>query len=102
MAFSEGRSDTGGLTGRGNPFVCGAIIGAERFSAESCMLPFGGGLWQDDVPESVKVPSSGMKVQVVGAVVQGHPDDAVRGVVQYLAVARWHRVGRRRAAIKIT
>jgi VIT1/CCC1 family predicted Fe2+/Mn2+ transporter len=31
MAFSEGLSDTGELTGRGNPFVRGAITGAGTF-----------------------------------------------------------------------
>jgi erythrin-vacuolar iron transport family protein len=31
MAFSEGLSDTGDLTGRGRPFVRGAITGAGTF-----------------------------------------------------------------------
>jgi VIT1/CCC1 family predicted Fe2+/Mn2+ transporter len=31
MAFSEGLSDTGDLTGRGNPYVRGAITGAGTF-----------------------------------------------------------------------
>lgn len=31
MAFSEGLSDTGDLTGRGNPFVRGAITGVGTF-----------------------------------------------------------------------
>jgi erythrin-vacuolar iron transport family protein len=31
MAFSEGLSDTGDLTGRGNPFVRGAITGGATF-----------------------------------------------------------------------
>src|SRR3954471_22485599 len=31
MAFSEGLSDTGDLTGRGNPFVRGAITGGGTF-----------------------------------------------------------------------
>src|SRR5215472_18413842 len=31
MAFSEGLSDTGELTGRGNPFVRGSITGAGTF-----------------------------------------------------------------------
>src|SRR5215217_8702158 len=31
MAFSEGLSDTGDLTGRGDPFVRGAITGAGTF-----------------------------------------------------------------------
>jgi VIT1/CCC1 family predicted Fe2+/Mn2+ transporter len=31
MAFSEGLSDTGELTGRGNPMVRGAITGAGTF-----------------------------------------------------------------------
>jgi VIT1/CCC1 family predicted Fe2+/Mn2+ transporter len=31
MAFSEGLSDTGDLTGRGNPFMRGAITGAGTF-----------------------------------------------------------------------
>src|SRR3989440_12450473 len=31
MAFSEGLSDTGELTGRGNPFVRGAITGVGTF-----------------------------------------------------------------------
>src|SRR2546421_10909221 len=31
MAFSEGLSDTGGLTGRGNPYLRGAITGAGTF-----------------------------------------------------------------------
>jgi VIT1/CCC1 family predicted Fe2+/Mn2+ transporter len=31
MAFSEGLSDTGELTGRGNPFVRGGITGAGTF-----------------------------------------------------------------------
>src|SRR5436189_5196040 len=31
MAFSEGLSDTGDLTGRGNPFVRGAITGGGSF-----------------------------------------------------------------------
>src|SRR5947208_11056182 len=31
MAFSEGLSDTGELTGRGNPFVRGAITGGGTF-----------------------------------------------------------------------
>jgi erythrin-vacuolar iron transport family protein len=31
MAFSEGLSDTGDLTGRGNPFVRGAITGSGTF-----------------------------------------------------------------------
>jgi VIT1/CCC1 family predicted Fe2+/Mn2+ transporter len=32
MAFSEGLSDTGDLTGRGNPYVRGAITGAGTFT----------------------------------------------------------------------
>jgi VIT1/CCC1 family predicted Fe2+/Mn2+ transporter len=32
MAFSEGLSDTGDLTGRGNPFVRGAITGGGTFA----------------------------------------------------------------------
>ena len=32
MAFSEGLSDTGDLTGRGSPFVRGAITGRGTFS----------------------------------------------------------------------
>jgi hypothetical protein len=35
MAFSEGLSDTGDLTGRGNPFVRGAITGGGTLSAVS-------------------------------------------------------------------
>ena len=31
MAFSEGLSDTGDLTGRGNPYMRGAITGAGTF-----------------------------------------------------------------------
>ena len=31
MPFSEGLSDTGDLTGRGNPFVRGAITGGGTF-----------------------------------------------------------------------
>lgn len=31
MAFSEGLSDTGDLTGRGNPFLRGKITGAGTF-----------------------------------------------------------------------
>ena len=31
MAFSEGLSDTGDLTGRGNPYLRGAITGAGTF-----------------------------------------------------------------------
>jgi erythrin-vacuolar iron transport family protein len=31
MAFSEGLSDTGEITGRGNPFIRGAITGAGTF-----------------------------------------------------------------------
>ena len=31
MAFSEGLSDTGGLTGRGSPFLRGAITGLGTF-----------------------------------------------------------------------
>ena len=31
MAFSEGLSDTGEITGRGNPFVRGAITGGGTF-----------------------------------------------------------------------
>jgi erythrin-vacuolar iron transport family protein len=31
MAFSEGLSDSGDLTGRGNPFVRGAITGGGTF-----------------------------------------------------------------------
>jgi hypothetical protein len=31
MAFSEGLSDTGDLTGRGNPYLRGSIIGAGTF-----------------------------------------------------------------------
>src|ERR1700709_432559 len=31
MAFSEGLSDTGDVTGRGNPYVRGAITGAGTF-----------------------------------------------------------------------
>ena len=31
MAFSEGLSDTGALTGRGNPFIRGAITGVGTF-----------------------------------------------------------------------
>jgi erythrin-vacuolar iron transport family protein len=36
MAFSEGLSDTGDLTGRGNPFARGAITGSAPFSVGSC------------------------------------------------------------------
>ena len=36
MAFSEGLSDTGDLTGRGNPYVRGAITGAGTFLGGSC------------------------------------------------------------------
>jgi VIT1/CCC1 family predicted Fe2+/Mn2+ transporter len=32
MAFSEGLSDTGGLTGRGNPYLRGSITGAGTFA----------------------------------------------------------------------
>src|SRR6478609_2035119 len=32
MAFSEGLSDTGELTGRGNPYLRGAITGAGTFA----------------------------------------------------------------------
>ena len=32
MAFSEGRSDTGDLTGRGNPVLRGSITGGETFA----------------------------------------------------------------------
>jgi VIT1/CCC1 family predicted Fe2+/Mn2+ transporter len=32
MAFSEGLSDSGELTGRGNPYVRGAITGAGTFA----------------------------------------------------------------------
>src|SRR5438128_12426692 len=35
MAFSEGLSDTGDLTGRGNPLVRGAITGGGRSAAAS-------------------------------------------------------------------
>jgi VIT1/CCC1 family predicted Fe2+/Mn2+ transporter len=41
MAFSEGLSDTGDLTGRGNPFVRGAITGLGTFVGGVChTLPF--------------------------------------------------------------
>ena len=36
MAFSEGLSDTGDLTGRGSPYLRGAITGPARSSAASC------------------------------------------------------------------
>ena len=36
MAFSEGLSDTGDLTGRGSPYLRGAITGSARSSAVSC------------------------------------------------------------------
>ena len=41
MAFSEGLSDTGELTGRGRPFVRGAITGAGTFiGGVAHTLPF--------------------------------------------------------------
>src|SRR5215211_6621524 len=36
MAYSEGLSDTGELTGRGNPVVRGAITGVGTFLGGSC------------------------------------------------------------------
>src|SRR5260370_37457836 len=41
MAFSEGLSDTGELTGRGNPMVRGGVTGARTFrGGHSPTLPF--------------------------------------------------------------
>ena len=36
MAFSEGLSDTGDLTGRGSPYLRGSITGAGTFLAVCC------------------------------------------------------------------
>ncbi|MGB8257224.1 MAG: hypothetical protein WCE71_17965, partial [Pseudonocardiaceae bacterium] len=36
MAFSEGLSDSGDLTGRGNPYLRGSITGAAPSSAAFC------------------------------------------------------------------